>query len=288
LYDLVGQVSDEGSFDLIVSTSGNYHMALSEFWFDHFLPEHPEINSWFYTTSPPVSLPQTARARVTFGNLRLHSRPHVAVGPMSVMDALDEAGVAVSTPVPILKNRGNVLLVRKGNPHGIESIWDLATDGVSVVTSNPATEPGSFGNYTNSIYQIARQDADYAGPLSAEDLFNAIFNADHPGKWLAGTRIHHREVPWSLIHGRGDVAPVFYHLARYFVDLFPDKLEIIPLRATVETPEPIPGNRVATLYAVQIAGDWTPQQVEHQKAFIQALTEDSFQAILQKHHIDIP
>jgi hypothetical protein len=209
LYDLVGQVSDEGSFDLIVSTSGNYHMALSEFWFDHFLPEHPEINSWFYTTSPPVSLPQTARARVTFGNLRLHSRPHVAVGPMSVMDALDEAGVAVSTPVPILKNRGNVLLVRKGNPHGIESIWDLATDGVSVVTSNPATEPGSFGNYTNSIYQIARQDADYAGPLSAEDLFNAIFNANHPGKWLAGTRIHHREVPWSLIHGRGDVAPVF-------------------------------------------------------------------------------
>jgi len=45
---------------------------------------------------------------------------------------------------------------------------------------------------------------------------------------------------------------------------------------------------MATLYAVHIAGGWTPQQVEHQQAFIQALTEDSFQAILRKHHIDIP
>ena len=57
---------------------------------------------------------------------------------------------------------------------------------------------------------------------------------------------------------------------------------------TVEDPEPLPGNRMATLYAVHIAGGWTPKQIEHQQAFIQALTEDSFQAILRKHHIDIP
>jgi len=63
---------------------------------------------------------------------------------------------AVGEPIPIFRNRGNVILVRAGNPKGIRSLWDLGRDDVRVETSNPETEGFSFDNDVMSLYHLAR------------------------------------------------------------------------------------------------------------------------------------
>ena len=164
--------------DMVLTTAGNYHMALRDLWYDHYLPSmklagYP-LRNWYYTTSPPIAVEQIEKKRVTFGNVRGKCRPQVAVGPRGIMDQLEAAQVISSEPVPIIKNRGNVLLVRKGNPKNIQSIWDLGRHDVRVATSNPFNEPGSFGNYSNSIYDIAFNDPMY-GSRYADKLFNKNF-----------------------------------------------------------------------------------------------------------------
>jgi len=80
LNDLRGQV---GRCDIVLSTAGNYHMALRELWKD-YLKENAEsldIKTWYYTTSPPISPEQIASKTVQFGNLELDCVPQVAVGP---------------------------------------------------------------------------------------------------------------------------------------------------------------------------------------------------------------
>ncbi|MGF1531926.1 MAG: molybdate ABC transporter substrate-binding protein, partial [Puniceicoccaceae bacterium] len=288
LHDLHGVIGGQNGFDLVLSTSGNYHMALREFWYEVFLPENPSVQSWFYTTSPPISLTHAKNGSVTFGNLRLVARPQVAVGPRALMDELMDSGLPAAEPIAIIRNRGNVLVVRRGNPKNIHSVWDLAKEGVKLVTPNPDQEPGSFGNYSRSLYQIALNDPNPPEGMTAEDLFNAIFNNPKSGKWLAGSRIHHRETPWSLIHGEADVAVLFYHLARYVVDLFPDDLEIVPLGGSVNDPDPLPGNNVATLFAVPIEGEWTERQLRNQQALLEGFQSEAFAEILARHHLNRP
>jgi len=277
--------------DMVLSTSGNYHMALRDLWYDNYLPAmeysgYP-LRTWFYTTSPPISPKQIKKERVTFSNVRGNCRPQVAVGPRSIMDELVMNGVTASEPVPIIRNRGNVLLVRAGNPKNIQSIWDLAREDVRVGTSNPNSEPGSFGNYSNSIYDIALNDP-MGGAYKADQLFNAIFNSSIKNKWVAGRRIHHRDVPWLVARKHADVAPIFYHLALYVKRTFPDKFDIVPLGGTVEWPAPLPGNRVGTLFAVKVTGDWTDKQMIAQDELINAFQSEVFTQLLETHGIDRP
>lgn len=287
LFDLHGTFSNCEDIDLIFSTSGNYHMALYELWYDHFLPNSPTVQNWYYTTSPPIAPEQAANRNLTLGNLALRCSPHIAVGPKDVMAKLEKMGLAVGDPIPILRNRGNVLLVRKGNPKNIQSIWDLGRADVKVVTSNPNTEPGSFSNYSNSIYQIAKNDSNSLEPnLAAAELFNSVFKGGD--RWLAGARIHHREVPWSIAYGQADVGLMFYHLALYVQRTFPDLFEIVPLGGTVEQPQPLPGNQIATLFVVRVAGELTPGQEQAREQLIEALLSEQFTAILSEHGIDRP
>jgi len=277
--------------DMVLSTSGNYHMALRDLWYDHYLPAmelagYP-LRTWFYTTSPPISPKQIKKERVTFSNVRGECRPQVAVGPQSIMDQLSLDGVTNGAPVPILRNRGNVLLVQAGNPKNIQSIWDLGRDDVRVGTSNPDNEPGSFGNYSNSIYDIAFNDP-MGGAYKADELFNSIFNSTLADKWVAGRRIHHRDVPWLVARNHADVAPIFYHLALYVKRLFPNKFDIVPLGGTVEWPAPLPGNRVATLFAVKITGNWSEKQMTAQEELINAYQSTLFTQLLEANGIDRP
>ena len=168
IYDLHMQVNDCDTMDLILSTSGNYHMALTEFWYDYFLPKHA-LQNWYFSTSPPIGYEQTKNGVLSYSNVALHCRPHLAVGPKVVIDALAADNLILDKPIPLFENRGNVLLVKKGNPKNIKSIWDLGKTGVRVATSNPYTEAGSFGNYAASIYRIALADKGKEGcglPLS--------------------------------------------------------------------------------------------------------------------------
>jgi len=303
IFDLHARITNCESTNIILSTSGNYHMALRDLWYDYYLPRTQHlVRNWYYTTSPPISAEQIHNKSLMFGNVRLECTPGLAVGPTDLMETLIERGVIDGDPVPVIRNFGNVILVKKGNPKRIRSIWDLRKPKIRVVTSNPYTEPGSFGNYSSSVFDIADQDPQPPRGWSAERLFNTLFNGESPGhkrhhkyhkskfsnKWLAGKRIHHREVPWSVAYGDADAGLMFYHLALYMVRTFPDLFDIVPLGGTVDNPQPVAGNRVATLFVAKVLGDFNQDQIQAREELIDAYLSVDFDIILKNHGLRRP
>jgi len=284
LSDLHGQFSED--CDLVLSTAGNYHMALKEFWYDVFLPNYaPELKNWYYTTSPPVALDQIKNVNVTFGNLSLKCIPQAAVGPQATIQQLQSAGLTEGSSIPLFKNRGNVILVKKGNPKHIASVWDLARPDVRVITPHPTLEKDTFVNYSNTIFDVALNDEpNVPRGWTAERLFNSIFNNDVvKDKWLIGARIHHRESPWSVAYGRADATVIFYHLALDAVRSFPDLFEIVPIGGTADNPQPLPGNRLGPHFVIRIKGNWTPDQLDAREKLINAFGSSEFTGILERH-----
>ncbi len=299
LSDLHGEVNN---CDIVLSTAGNYHMALKELWNDVYLKDYVkdlDIKVWYYTTSPPISPQQVSNDMVQFGNLNMGCKPQVAAGPGKLMKKLTKMGVTDGKPVKFLKNNGNVILVKKGNPKNIKSVWDLGRSDVTLVTPNPEMEPGSFGNFSGSIYNIAKNDKNPPKGMTAEKLFNSIFNTDQTGcstkegsknkcSWVSGKRIMHREQPWAVYSGNADAGFIFYHLALYFTRAFPDQFEIVPLGGTADKPQPLPGNKVGVLSVVKIKGDWNEKQKAAQEKLVEAFKSDEFTTIMAKHGINRP
>ena len=303
IFDLHAHISNCDDTNIVLSTAGNYHMALRDLWYDYYLPKTQNlVRNWYYTTSPPVSAEQIQNKTLTFGNVRLECTPSLAVGPVGLMNNLKSLNIIEGEPIPVIRNFGNVILVKKGNPKNIRNIWDLRRPNIRVVTSNPDTEPGSFGNYMQSVFDIAYNDPDKPYGWTAEKLFNIIFNGSSPGhwkyykhhkgynrtKWLAGKRIHHREVPWSVAYGDADAGLMFYHLALYMVRTFPDLFDFVPLGGTVDIPEPVPGNRVATLFIARVVGSFNADQVQAREELIEAYLSETFDMILQNHGLRRP
>ena len=61
----------------------------------------------------------------------------VFIGPDNILEALLQDGL-VTRHVPFAESRGNVLLVRKGNPKNIRTLADLVKPGVRLGLGNPA------------------------------------------------------------------------------------------------------------------------------------------------------
>jgi len=288
LYDLHAQVS---SCDLVLSTEGNYHMALRDIW-PHFLAQFPTqpLANWFYTTSPPVPLEQIENQRLQIGNLTVTCRPSVVVGPRKLMARLQQAGYTEGSPHPLYQDRGAVILVKKGNPQQIHSVWDLGRTEVRLATPNPELEPGAFENYAGTIYNIALNDAQPPPGMSAPRLMELLFNgvSGDPEKWLTGARIHHRDLPWSVAHGRADAAVIYYHLGRYTKETFPHLFDLVPLGGSIAHPQPLPGTIITTRYVIRILGDWTPLQFEAREKLIQTLLCPEFTEILEKRGLVRP
>jgi hypothetical protein len=296
LVDLHGNIANCESMDLVLSTAGNYHMALRELWQDVLLPRHrDDIKSWYYTTSPPIAIDQIRNSSLAFGNLALRCRPQVVVGPVGLMDQLEAMRYPDGTPVTkgdrvkIWNNRGNVILVKKGNPKHIRSIWDLGRPNVRVVLPHPTLEKSTFDNYSGTIYNVALNDPTPPGGWTADRLFNSIFNNRHvKDKWLSGGRIHHREVPWSVAYGRADAGILFYHLALHVVRTFSDLYEIVPLGGTVDDPQPLPGNRIGAHFAIRINGDWNARQAYATEKLMEFYVSSEFHEILERHGLARP
>ena len=299
--DLTGQANvlddwhmqtDPDGWDLLVSTAGNFHRFLNAFHRQVYLPANPVVaqGQWGYSTSPPVSIQQLNNGgRLTFGNMEIRGVPMVVMGPGGIMNAVIAGGFNDGGSARILSNFGNVLLVRAGNPKNIQGIFDLERGGVRVVTSNPMTEPGSFGNYSSSIFHIAFRQVEAAtgdvaqAESAASRLYHRVFNPpnnDVTKKWVVGDRIHHRDVPQALANGEADVGPMFYHLARTAIEANPGLFEIVPLGGTVAAPQPVLGNRVATMQAIRIDGPWTSQQEINRDNFFFAITDSAANAAL--------
>jgi hypothetical protein len=295
LSDLHGEI---GQCDIVLSTAGNYHMALREMW-QVYLNKYAKglgIKTWYYTTSPPISPKQVANKIVQFGNLNLNCVPQIAVGPKKLIQKLISQGATEGKPVKIIKNYGNVILVKKGNPKNIKTVWDLGRKDVTLVTPNPKMEAGSFGNFSGSIYNVAKNDPHPPAGMTAEKLFDSIFNSDQSGcgktgkkcNWVSGKRIMHREQPWAVSSGNADAGFIFYHLALYFTRTFPDKFEIVPVGGTTDKPNPAKGNKIGVMQAVRIKGHWTSKQKKAREQLMKALQSDDFTSILAKHGLHRP
>lgn len=296
LTDLHGEIGNCEGMDLVLSTAGNYHMALRDLWQDLLLPSYgAQIKNWYYTTSPPIAADQITNQYVAFGNLSLRCVPQVAVAPVAVIDRLRASGFTEGDPFPVYQNRGNVILVKKGNPKHISTVWDLGRPDVRVVFPHRTLEKSTFDNYSGSIYNIAANDTNHPHGWTAEQLYNSIFNNKViKDKWLSGGRIHHREVPWSVAYGRADAGLLFYHLALDAVRTFPDLFEIVPLGGTIDDPSPLPGNRVGVHQGIRIdgrwtaTGQWTPAQLDAREKLVEKLQSPEFSEILVRHGMKRP
>lgn len=283
LYDLHGKVD---SCDLVLSTEGNYHMALRDVW-PLVLAKFKDdpLHNALYTTSPTVVISQIKKGVVQFDNLDIHCPPSVAVANKVVIEKLAAAGFTDGDASPLYKDRGVVILVKNGNPKRIASIWDFGKEGVRIVTPNPEYEAGAYQNYRDAIYNIARADPNPPKGWTAEKLMEIIFNgaSGDPYKWLAGPRIHHRDEPWSVAYGRADAAVILYHIGRYTKQSFPSIFDIVPLGGTADNPQPLAGTKTDTRYVVALKGDWSPKQKAARTALIDTLLSQDFSAALEKH-----
>ena len=288
LHDLHGRVS---SCELVLSSEGNYHPALVDIWplFLSKFKDRPLAN-WLFTTSPPVASLQIDHQVLQVGNLYVTCKPQVVVGSQRAIKPLEEAGHTEGRPYPLYQDRGSVILVKKGNPKKIRGVWDLGRADVQYVSPNPVLEPGAFGNYAGTIYNIAQNDPHPVREMTAEKLFDILFNGEsqNPNQWLAGPRIHHRDMPWSIAHGRGDAGVILYHLGLYIRQIFADKFDLVPLGGTISDPRPLKGTMLETRFVVCIRGDWTIRQIEACEKFIQTLLSDDFTKILEKRGIKRP
>jgi hypothetical protein len=120
--------------------------------------------------------------------------------------------------------------------------------------------------------------------MSAARLVDLVFNggSGDPEKWLAGPRIHHRDLPWSVAFGRADAALIFYHLGLYIQQTFPDRFDLVPLGGTLADPQPLQGTVVQTRYLVRIKGDWTARQKEAREGLVETLLSPDFTKIMEK------
>ncbi len=247
---------DPLSAGLAVFSDGNHHMALEE-CAATFLGENPDVADVFYATTPPGPLVEALETGILHvGNLALSVSPHVFIGPTEILDRL-VASNAVADPRPFMRSRGNVLLVRQGNPKNIGGIADLLRDDVGIAISSPASEKASFEVYCETLAALAETaglDAPALRARLSEGGERVVFSA----------AIHHREVPQLLADGRADVAMVYYHLALRYCRIFPEWFDLVPLGGSREDPRPGPEQRI-TDYHIGLVGDggaWGPRFLE--------------------------
>lgn len=253
---------------LSVFSDGNHHMALTE-TLQQFYARYPEVESIFYTTTPPGPiLDLLKQGGIQVGQLVVSVKPHVFISPPHVLDRLVAQG-CMSDHFAFMRNQGSVLLVKKGNPKAIAGVGTLAEKGVRLFLSNPRAEAVSYRGYVETLKRIA-----------ARDQINLAFLDDHSAsqKVVHGRCIHHREGPQAIADGHADAAVIYYHLALHCTRIFPSLFEIVPLGGTVQDPRPAEENVISTTHAgvVGHGGAWG-------KRLLEFLASDTVAAIYSGH-----
>ena len=238
---------DPVNAQLVVFSDGNHHMALKD-CLNLFLRKNKGLSGIFYATTPPGPIVNLLRTGgLQMGNLSIRVSPHVFISPPRVLDNLVAEGY-MQTHKPFMRNRGSVLLVKKGNPKNISGVADLAQKNLRLFLSNPETETVSYRGYVDTLKGMA-----------AGEEIELSFLADGSGTGIVyGERIHHREAPQALADDRADVAIVYYHLALRYIRIFPALFEIVPLGGTAQEPQPTSKNIISLTHAGIIGdgGSW--------------------------------
>lgn len=257
---------------LAVFSDGNHHMALAEA-LQAFLAGQPAVRDIFYATTPPAVLVQALTAGgFSLGNLFLSVRPQVFISPAPVLEALVANG-QMAGHAPFMRSRGNVLLVRAGNPLAIMSARDLVRPEVRLFLSNPLTEKASYEVYAETLRRFAR-------------TFGISFDflAGPAARVVHGERIHHRETPQALHDGRADAAVLYYHLALRYTRVFPGCFEIVALDGEGGVEPAARTENIVTAYHLGLVGDggeWGGRLRDF-------LLTDAVTAVYRRHGLERP
>jgi len=223
----------------------------------------------------------------------MHGKPAFAIGPGCVMNRLLKQD-SINASTAFLRNKGNVILIRKDKVRKIKDICDLKKPSLRVVTPNDVLESGSFGNFSGTIFNVANQN-DYG--CDADELFHSIFGQElstidlsafdkptdidgvrgvfgrgpdaeeHGPRWVASSRIMHRDIPYALCYDLADAGVIFHHQATYLKQTMAAtmncELEIVSLPGTVDNPR---GNRFGILRIAKILGHSNPAVINAQDA----------------------
>ncbi len=248
---------DPAHAEITVLSDGNHHMALEEALKD-FARAHPKMNGVFYLTLPPGVLLQIfMRGAVQLGNLRLQVKPHVLVSPPGLFSALAQNGRTFQH-APFMRSRGNVLLVRKGNPKSIRDVGSLYRDDVRLFISNPSTEAASHSVYRETLLRLCEIRS-----MDVDGMARRLDGSD--GHVMYGRTIHHREAPQALASGCADAAILYHHLALRYTRVFPELFEVVALDGGDPQPGASPWN-VTSRFHAGLAGDggqWGDKMLQH-------------------------
>lgn len=271
---------------LVVFSDGNHHMAL-EACLQTFRLQHPEVVDIFYATTPPgVIVKLLTSGQLLLGNLTLSRLPNIFISPPGIMDRLQADNYVPSHQV-FMQSRGNVMLVRKGNPKAVHGIADLLREDVRLFISNPITEKASYEVYEQSLLGLAEEYG--VSQESVKDLLGGS-----SARLVTGKRIHHREAPQYLFDDRADVAFVYYHLALRYTRIFPEHFEIVPVNTSSNTKETTGSglkgepdyseNNLCTDYHIGLVGDGG----EWGKTFLDYMFSDAVTRRYVEHGLQRP
>ncbi len=235
--DIVGRFGAPAS--LVIFTEGNHLMVLhSEDILGAFptwarsQPQYADLNldNIILLTLPQPIVVQTIRTgAIALGNLTLDfSRasgyhPDIVMGGPAPLQALRKLGVIEPQVRTFSKNRGRALVVRKGNPLGINGLADVARAGARLAQADMVEAAARAGN-------IAAVEA-----LVGKSVGDAVFA--HEVKEFPGRLgITHRDLPEALARGYADVGLTQHHLISYWVRTFPSHFELVPITGAERFP----------------------------------------------------
>ena len=259
---------------LVVFSDGNHHMAL-EASLQAFRQQYPQVVDIFYATTPPsVIVNLLTNGQLILGNLTLSRLPNVFISPVGIMDKLKAEGYVGSHQV-FMQSRGNVLLVRKGNPKNIQGVADLLRDDVRMFISNPVTEKASYEVYEETLLGLAQE----AG-IEQQGINDLLSGSS--ARLIHGKRIHHREAPQCLFEDKADVAVIYYHLALRYTRIFPEIFDLVPLPGLKE--DTSTDKNLRTGYHIGLVGDggkWG-------KPFLDYMFSDTATQLYAEHGLQRP
>lgn len=238
---------DPAAAALTVLSDGNHHMALHRV-LQTFVEHNPDVSGVFYVTLPPGLLLDIIQNKgMAVGNLFVPVNADLLLGP-SVFFTNACLSQKTTGPVPFIQNRGCVLLVRKGNPHGIKGVADLLRDEIRLFISSPEREKVSHESYRSTLIDLA-----VAQGVDRERMEKCVSSMNN--NIVYGQSVHHREAPQALYSNNADVAIVYYHLALRYITIFPEDFEMIVLTGSARDPQTCKANPATKIFMARMMND---------------------------------
>ncbi|QEZ48784.1 substrate-binding domain-containing protein [Cupriavidus oxalaticus] len=231
--DIVGKIGATPS--LVIFSEGNHLMALLG---DEILgglknwakgrTEYAKLNldNVIVVTLPqPIVVDMILQGSITFGNLTLDvSRqsgfyPDVVMAGLAPLRELRSRGSNLIAPRARIfsQSRGLAMLVRKGNPLGIQDIKGTIQKKAKMAMADNTVEAKARARNRTVLEKIV-------GKEETDRLFaNEV--ETFPGR----LGIAHRDLPYMVAEGYADVAITQFHLVTYFQRTFPSQFDVVPI-----------------------------------------------------------